>query len=381
MAAAEKKTESSEIVKLLGKYIEAGKARGHITDVYNGTEPAIKKIIYSHILGKYSDETCGKLFLEFCPSGCESTVCKQQQKKYPAIDYTSGNFCNDYDDLDYGNDASDESKDKIENDKFENVIKKIKRCLSSKDNIVVHIGLFNRVDKKRGHSNLIIIRPLSKEMIRFEPNGHTTTKFDDMLGIDELHKILEKNFHGYKFVNKQPTCLNFQGKLSMKNKDMQKLSLSKIERGTCNLWSTLMTELILLSKTTKKFDEIHSEAYEYLNKNPVNFLYVIRGMYWVLIDEIKKNTGKDIGKDPYGDDDDAVPPGIPYKKLVEQFKTRNQKQSEKESPVKPPPPVWNITTRGGHKTRRRIAHMIKNKKTRRKYKKYTKNKKRKQLNN
>jgi len=149
--AEEKKisSEKSDIHNLLKHYIKNGKGKDkEITNLYHGDKLYINKLLYSYLLYKYKN-TCGKLFLAFCPKDCVNIQCleKKENDSNKGIDYRDGNFCN----IEEG-----EQKEKIGN--YMIAIAKIKKCMidTGYANIAVNIQLTPIPVNEPSHANVII---------------------------------------------------------------------------------------------------------------------------------------------------------------------------------------------------------------------------------
>jgi hypothetical protein len=273
---------------LLKKYINIGKSFGEIkTDYFT----IATKLLNTHILKKYKNK-CGYINLLYCPKNCNNDPFCIKSKIFNStirrINYDNGNFCNNHED-------------------YRDIIKKIKKCIKKGiyKHIIVSISL-NVLDQ--GHSNLLIIKPDTKEIIRYEPYGKISqyNLVDKYSDIEGLSKRMEENLPGYTFKNLPDFCpyFGFQSALDIPSK------FSFIERGTCLLWTLLMTELVLLNDNMK-FEEIYKTSFDYIKKNNQNFIHLIRGFFWKLFIELE-HLGIDIKKDL----SKVVDSNLEYKKII-----------------------------------------------------------------
>jgi hypothetical protein len=303
------------IKEILDMYIISGKYKKPIDSSYF-THNVVNKLLYSHILSKYKNK-CGKLFLRWCPEYCfQNKHCLDSKifEKNIKTNYKNGNFCNAYGE-----------------EYYKDVIKKIKKCIKKRiyNNIIVHIDMYT--SKTESHRNLFIIRPYTKEIIRYEPNGIVNSKWNKIIDIENIAKRIKEKLPEYTFKNVPDFCPIFGFQQMIRN------SASDIEKGSCVLWSLLMAELVLLNDNMT-FEKIYEEAISILYKNANNngnvrdnVMYLMRGFFWKLCYEFFQDSGFDIEKAGIIEKAKGAKYKEIFKKYIEERKEEEIKEAQNPS--------------------------------------------------
>jgi len=160
-----------------------------------------------------------------------------------------------------------------------------------------------------GHRNLLVINIDKREIVRIDPMGNSNT--DDMFYLEPTGRSLANELNTrlgitiesdkYKYINNdQTTCpINPQQKLTQLRSLFfinRKKRPSKIETGTCVLWSMLFSEIIL-GYPELEYEEVLGYLSSYIHNDPDSTLYIIRGYFWYLTRELLLADNKKEEKD------------------------------------------------------------------------------------
>jgi hypothetical protein len=161
-------------------------------------------------------------------------------------------------------------------------------CINRGDELIgIPLSIMFGRSRKTGHANMLIYRPLSKTIERFEPHGRETLSNQNEVN-DKINEILIKMFEvKMKPYLKQYTPVYISPNLSCPvKKGFQSLEsdfdstplMKKIEGdGFCSMWALFILELCFLNPT-KSTNEILDIAYNYTkNQFPRYYKYIIRG--------------------------------------------------------------------------------------------------------
>lgn len=175
--------------------------------------------------------------------------------------------------------------------------KSLKKCLDNgADMIVIPLGLeWNNLPT--GHANMLIYRPLQKQVERFEPHGreYRTNSADDKSINDQLKQLFEvdlKPFIGeVRYREPVTICPSVDG---FQNLESSVKGLKEEGGGFCGLWSIFLAEMTMLNpeKSTK---EIIDEVLDITKREPAYLKSLIRGYVRQVetgLDELIKTLGK-----------------------------------------------------------------------------------------
>jgi hypothetical protein len=186
-------------------------------------------------------------------------------------------------------------------------VKELSKCLDDfrskkSKHLIIHFSSANKTDPYgSGHINLLVINTDKKEMLRIDPIGenpmddnyyfkeggaHLANYINNAFGlVDESEK--------YKYINNvSMICPNVNpqeilGELNFIRDFVTKKEMrpTELETGTCFLWTTLFSELIV-GFPELSYVEVLQHLSGYIQKEAETALYLIRGYFWYLRREI-----------------------------------------------------------------------------------------------
>ena len=169
-----------------------------------------------------------------------------------------------------------------------------------------------------GHMSLLVINMDTKEIVRIDPEGEGSNEnfyFKEMG--EHLTQSINKRLYlveedkKYKYIHDFdkdcPLNLNPQKKIGQLSQ-IKSLIIhsehrpSKIETGTCVLWSLLFSELIIVFPEME-YKEVLRYLALYIQDNFETILYLIRGYFWYLQKEVLKMLNDEEKEEILNDDD------------------------------------------------------------------------------
>jgi hypothetical protein len=257
--------KEEKLIKFLNELIEKGKESTPIEKKYKKLITKFGDILFEFLFELYKE----KIFeLRHCPKDPGG-------KKYKC----------------YKNCISNSNYSQSYKEVFEEIVKYI-NDLDSTDYSPIIVSLI-LCYKNEGHTNLLIINHNKKKITRYEPHGsHVKKTFDIEFGIKDLGEKLEScfRFYGldYEYEDFPSFCpeFGFQTKLLKLKGIPIKNPIKNIEYGSCVLWSLLMLESVLMSNI--EFERIYEICYKHLEKDNVNYIYLLRGFFYYLLNNINK---------------------------------------------------------------------------------------------
>ena len=174
------------------------------------------------------------------------------------------------------------------------------------------------------HANLLVINIDTREIIRIDPMGVEELNDDDQFHFNQggiyLADRINKEFgldskdesEKYKYINNAsmscPVNLNPQQNLIQSRNvrwftTRKERKPSEIETGTCQLWSILFSELII-GFPELTYAEILGHLSSYMKNESETVLYLIRGYFWYLKQEVFYDVEEEEKEKEDEDEDD-----------------------------------------------------------------------------
>ena len=205
--------------------------------------------------------------------------------------------------IEYINITNDTKKERHANWKLAKFLKTIKLCLEKGEHIML-VSLtyeFGTMDNLNSHVNLIIIKPDTREIIRFEPHGnalYADLKNKDNMKINTwLRKIVQHiniylnlTAHKFKYVPPHEICPRIsptEFRLGFQNIEGNVPLLPGEQGGFCLLWAWFFAECIM-QNPDKSIKEVYLESLDSLKNQPELFRQAIRGYFIHINDELKQ---------------------------------------------------------------------------------------------
>lgn len=253
----------STVLNIEGKFIELQKEGAqHYDGVNYESGSIISRMMYLHILQKYSNNCA-----------------------IPELNIYLDN------DRIYLSNSSNE-------DVVDDLSEKILDCIRRGSKIIVFpLIIYDSIDSRSAHENVLVIRPLLRTVELFEPNGILQPEKVNKIIKNLVENQMKSQIGPYKYISPQNMCYH-----GFQDLESRYPGFDFEGKGFCLVWSLFLMELVLMNPeyTTKKIIE---EGLKITKSDPKYLKEVIRGYVKDVektMDEIFK-YGFKFGKSKSGD--------------------------------------------------------------------------------